>query len=199
MGVSEGTATLTGKAKDGSGKTVRVTVTIAKPVTVIRTPLKTVYLKKGTSLSLPVCADSVSAQGKEDINAKLTYKSSNSKVAAVSAAGKIKAKKTGKATITVTALNGKSLKIKVNVVKKAKALKKITLKKPPKSLKVGRTAILSLKLTPSGATNLKVKFKVAGKSVKVDKACKLTAVTKGKSKVTVIIVSKKYTRSVTVK
>jgi uncharacterized protein YjdB len=156
-------------------------------------------MTKGASLTLPVCADSTDAQGKPDTKAKLTYASSNPKVVTVDANGKIKVKGKGKATITVTALNGKSTKITVNAVVKAKSLKKLAFVKPPKTMKVGKTAQLKLKLTPATATNLKVKFKASGKSVKVDQAGKITAVKKGKSKITVSAGGKKATQTITVK
>jgi uncharacterized repeat protein (TIGR02543 family) len=176
------------------------TSTIDKNVTKVRTPLASIYLTKGASLTPPVCADSVNPVTKKaETTAKLTWKSSNVKVATVSAAGKIKAKKVGKATITIRAMNGKSTKIKVTVVKKATKLKKLTLKKPPKTMKVGKTAILKLKLAPAKATNLNVKFKVKGKAVKVDKAGKITAVKKGKAKITVSAGGKKIVRAITVK
>ena len=47
--------------------------------------------------------------------AKLSYVSSDKAIATVTATGKIKAKKTGKCTIYVRALNGVSKKIKVTV------------------------------------------------------------------------------------
>jgi uncharacterized protein YjdB len=199
IAVDEGTATLTATATDGSGKSETVTVTIAKPVTAVRTPLTTIYLTKGMGLTPPVCADSVDAQGKADIKAKLTYKSSNPKIATVDANGKIKVKGAGKAAITVTALNGKSAKITVNAVAKAKKLKKLALTKAPKTIKLGKTAVLKLKPNPAAATNLKIKFKVSGKAIKVDQAGKITALKKGKSKITVTAGGKKATYTVTVK
>jgi uncharacterized protein YjdB len=198
VAVSEGTVKLTARA--ANGKTQTITVVIAKPVTSIRTPLKSLYMKKGTSLAPPFCADSKTTTGKADTVAKLTYKSNNKKVATVDAKGKIKARKNGKAQITVTAVNGKKLTIKVTVVKKATALKKVSLTKPPKSLKRGKTAILKVKPTPAKATNLKVTFKSSKpKVLKVDKAGKLTALKKGKAKITVKIGKRKYVRTITVK
>ena len=53
---------------------------------------------------------------KNATNKKVTYKSSNKKVATVSKSGKIKAKKKGKCTITVTSKDGKKkAKIKITV------------------------------------------------------------------------------------
>lgn len=56
-------------------------------------------------------------------SSKVTWKSSNSKVAAVNSSGKVTAKGTGKATITARA-NGKTAKCTVTVKKAYKILKK---------------------------------------------------------------------------
>ena len=75
---------------------------------------------------------------------KLSYKSSNEKVAAVSPKGAVKAKKVGKATITIVAKNGSkkaSRKVSVTVLpaKKYRPVKKLTVLLPHKSLRVGMT------------------------------------------------------------
>lgn len=60
-------------------------------------------------------------------NAVKSWKSSNAKVAKVSAKGKITAqKKTGKATVTVTLKSGKKATVKVTVQKKEVKTTKIT-------------------------------------------------------------------------
>jgi uncharacterized protein YjdB len=202
VGVYEGKVTLTATSKTNPALKYSFTVTIAKNVTKVRTPLTKLYLKKGKSLKPPVCADSVNlVTNKADISAKLTWKSSNSKIATVNpVTGKISPKKKGTATITATAMNGKKLNIKVYVVSKAKGLSKVSLVKPPKSIKKGKTAQLKVKATSAKATNLLVKFKSSKSSViKVDKAGKITALKKGKAKITVTIGKKKYTRTITVK
>ncbi len=68
---------------------------------------KTIRRKKTFQLKTTLTKGSVSN--------KITYKSSNSKVASVSSSGKITAKKNGKATITVTTFNGKKASIKITV------------------------------------------------------------------------------------
>jgi uncharacterized protein YjdB len=199
--VGEGKVTLIAVSKTDPSKKITITVAIAKNVTKIRTPLTKLYLKKGKALTPPVCADSVNAAGKPDTTAKLTWASSKPKVATVNkTTGKITPKKKGTTKITATALNGTKLTLTVKVVPKAKALKKVTLTKAPKSLKVGKTAQLKIKLTSTSATNIVVKFKSSKlKIIKVDKAGKITALKKGKAKITVSIGQKKYTRTITVK
>jgi uncharacterized protein YjdB/fibronectin type 3 domain-containing protein/protocatechuate 3,4-dioxygenase beta subunit len=200
VAVGEGQVKLT--ATDAKGRKYTITVTVAKPVTAVGTPLKTIYLKKGASLAVPVCAYSVNpATKKTDTTAKLTWTSSKPKVAAVDArTGKIKAKAPGTAKVTAKAMNGRTLTITVKVVKKAVALKKFAVSGVKSTLKKGKSAQLKIRLTPSKATNLKVKFKSSKKSVlSVDKAGRLTAVKKGKAKITITVGKKKVTKSVTVK
>lgn len=68
-----------------------------------------VTLKKGASTKLTVTRNPISATD------KVTYKSSNKKIATVSSSGKIVAKKKGKVTITVTSASGKKVTCKVTV------------------------------------------------------------------------------------
>ena len=97
--------TITGKkvgktkitVKSGSKKvTVTVTVTKKAPTGIKGIPAKKT-LKKGKTLTLKARLVPTGAE------AKVTYKSSNKKVATVDAKGKVKAKKAGTAVITVTA------------------------------------------------------------------------------------------------
>jgi hypothetical protein len=181
---------------------IQMTQTAEPPVTAIRTPLKTLYLKKGTSFTPLVYTDSVNPTTKKaGATANLTWTSSKPKIATVDkATGTIRAKEAGAVKITATASNGKKLTITVNVVKNAVKLKDVAFTKPPASLKTGKTAILKLKVTPAKATNLNVKFSSSNKKVlTVDKAGKLTALKKGKAKITVKIGKKTYVKTITVK
>jgi hypothetical protein len=177
-------------------------ITAVQNVTKIRTPLTTVNITKGKKLTLPIeLDDGIITVAK---NVGKTFKSSNTKVVTVdSKTGTIKGIKPGKAKITVIAANGKSLTIKVNVVKKAVKLKKFTLtgvKKNALSLKAGKTKDLKIKLTQSKASDLKVTFKSSKKGVaKVDAAGRITAVKKGKATITVKVGSKTVKVKVTVK
>jgi len=89
---------------------------------------------------------------------KVTYKTSNKKVATVSKKGVITAKKTGKATITVTSTKNKKKKAKVTVKVVAGKVTKVTLNKKTASLQEGEK--LSLKAT------VKTKGKKPNKTVK---------------------------------
>jgi hypothetical protein len=85
---------------------------------------KTIYLKKGSSLLLRLAYD-----GEKDRPVKkdpgVKFKSSKSKVAKISKAGRIKALRTGTSSMTVTASSGKKLNIKVVVSPKKNLLEKI--------------------------------------------------------------------------
>jgi uncharacterized protein YjdB len=193
VGDKEGYVTLTATSKTDPTKKITVTIVVAKNVTAIRTPLKTLYFKKsGKAAFTPAVAfDGRDRDGKAwgyGQTAKVYRKvvSGADKVKVNAKTGKVTPKKTGTAKVTVKALNGKGVTIIVKVVKKAKKLTKAAFKKPPKSLAKGKTKILKLKLTTAKATNLKVTFKSSKPSVlKVDKAGKLWAVKKGKAKITV--------------
>ncbi|MDR0519541.1 MAG: Ig-like domain-containing protein [Clostridiales Family XIII bacterium] len=200
VAVGEGVVTLVAKSVSDPTRQATITVTVAKPVTKVRTPLATLYAKKGTKISPPVAADSVSASGAADISAKLSWATSNPNVAAVDATGKITARKAGTAFITAEALNGKSLRIKIVVVNKAKKISGISLSKAPNKIAVGKSAELRVKISPAKSTNAIVKFKSNNPRVlSVDKAGKITAIKKGKAKITVSVGSKKYTKSIAVK
>jgi uncharacterized repeat protein (TIGR02543 family) len=154
--------------------------------TAIRSPLNTLYLKKGNTITPPVAFDGKAWSYGQ--TAKLTWTSGNPKVATVNkTTGKITAKNVGTAKITATVLNGKAkITFTVKVVKKALKLKKVAFIKPPKSLAVGKTKILKVKLTSPKATDLNITFKSSKPSViQVDKAGKLYALKKGTAKITV--------------
>jgi uncharacterized repeat protein (TIGR02543 family) len=159
-------------------------------VTAIRSPLNTLYLKKGKTITPPVAFDGKDVNGKAwgyGQTAKLTWTSGDPKVATVNkTTGKITAKKVGTTKIIAKSLDGKSYQFTVKVVNKALALKKVTFTKPPTSLAVGKTKILKVKLTSAKATGVNITFKSSKPSViQVDKAGKLFALKKGTAKITV--------------
>lgn len=110
-----GTTTITVSTDNGKTAKVKIKVT-EKSVS-----LKKVTLKEGKKLTLKV-GEKRTLTPKltpSSATAKLTWSSSNEKIVKVSKKGVIKALKKGKATITVTADNGKKAEIKITV-KKAK-------------------------------------------------------------------------------
>ncbi len=106
-----GSAKITVTLKSGKKATVKVKVQSAEVKTKKITEVpKKLSIKKGKKYQLaPVLSPLTSSQ-------KLTYKSSNTKVAKVSKSGKITAVKAGTATITVKS-GSKTVKVKVTVKK----------------------------------------------------------------------------------
>jgi hypothetical protein len=110
-----------------------------------------------------------------------------------------KIKKKKKVSITVTAASGIKKKITVYIVPKVKKLKKIKVKFP-KTLKRNKTKQLKVKLYPSSATNVKIKFKSSKKSgLFVDKSGLMIAKKKGKKYRVTVKAGKKKVRSKKIK
>lgn len=110
-GKKVGKTTIIAKA---DGKTAKCTINVRPAPKKITLNTKSKTLKKGKTFQIKVKKKTPS----NSVSNKMTYKSSNKKVATVSAAGKVKAVKPGRATITVISCN-----------KKAKATIKIIVKK----------------------------------------------------------------------
>lgn len=105
-----GTAVITAKASSGKKATCKVyVVKKAKKAASVKLDKKKVSIKKGGWILLSAVLKPESAT--DTVN----WKSSNKKVASVDAYGFVKAKKKGKATITVTTGNGKKVTCKVTV------------------------------------------------------------------------------------
>lgn len=126
------------------------------------------------------------------------YQSSNKKIASVNKKGKITAKKTGKAKITVTTIKGATATITIKVQKNPVKTKKIAVDKTKLSLKKGQSYPLVVTKTP--VTSLeKITFATSDKKVAtVSKKGKITAKKKGKATITIRCGKKKKTVKVTV-
>ena len=172
----EGTAVIT--VTLASGKTAKVTVTVKmiKTTKLTKVP-KTLSLTTGKKYTLkPVVTPSNSQE-------KVTYKSSNTKIATVSSTGVITAKKVGKVTITVQ--SGKQKATVTLTVKKAPALKAIKNVPTKKTITKGKTYTLKPQLYPSGAI-AKITYTTSNKSIAtVDSKGKITAKKKGTAVITV--------------
>ena len=106
-GKKAGTAKVTVTLK--SGKKATVTVTVKKITTTkLKANRTAINLKQGKSFQLKVTVTPKNSQE------KVTYKSSNTKIATVTGKGKITAKKKGKAVITITS-GKKKITCKVTV------------------------------------------------------------------------------------
>ena len=133
-----------------------------------------------------------------------SWTSSNQKIVKVfgsrNGACTIKAgSKTGKAKITITLASG--LKKTINVTVQKKAVTCTSIKNVPKKLTLKRKRSYQLKpvINPI-ACIYKAKYKTSNKKiVKVTSKGKITAVKKGKTKITVMVGKKKFVCTVTIK
>ncbi|MDR0944742.1 MAG: Ig-like domain-containing protein [Bifidobacteriaceae bacterium] len=177
-GTGPGGSTGTGTTPGGPGTT---TPPPAGPTAVkVKAALGQATLVKGKSYKLVALA--YTADG---VTVPVTYKSSKTKIATVSASGKVKARKPGKAVVTITS-GSQMAKVKVTVLKKrpssaASKVKKVTVKLK-KKLKRGQIVYLTPKLGPKTALAVKVTFKSTKKKVAaIDKAGRLQVLAKGKT------------------
>lgn len=136
-------------------------------------------LKRGSTLKLTAKINPTTATNK-----KVTWSSSNKNIVTVDSYGKVTAKKTGKATITVkTVSGGKTAECTIQVVEPVKSVK---LNKQKLTLKKGKTFKLKATINPSNATNKAVTWSTSHKSIAtVDKYGKVTAKKKGTATITV--------------
>ena len=133
-----------------------------------------------------------------------TWTSSNKKIVKISGSKNgtctIKAgNKTGKAKITITLASG--LKKTINVTVQKKAVTCTSIKNVPKKLTLKRKRFYQLKpvINPITCT-YKAIYKTSNKKiVKVTSRGKITAVKKGKAKITVMVGKKKFVCTVTVR
>lgn len=133
-----------------------------------------------------------------------SWTSSNKKIVTVSGRSNgtctIKAgNKTGKAKITITLASG--LKKVINVTVQKKAVTCTAIKNVSKKLTLNRKKSYQLKpvISPITCTS-KAKYKTSNKKVvKVTSKGKITAVKKGKAKITVMVGKKKFVCTVTIK
>ena len=128
-----------------------------------------------------------------------SYNSSNTKVAKVNKKGKITARKTGKAKITVTTQKGATATITIKVQKNPVKTKKITTDTTNLTFEKGQSYTLSVTKTPITSLE-KVTFKTKNKKVAtVNKKGKIKAKKKGKATITVKCGKKTKKVKVTVK
>lgn len=166
-------------------------VEITKPTTAV------LVLKKGKTYSLKyrVFPDDAT-------NKRVKFTSSNKKVATVSAKGKIKAIKSGYASITVESVTDKE-KSAVIAVKVGTPIEKISVNMDSITLEQGETTSLEATISPIKASYKKIRYITSNQSVAtVSSNGKITAVAAGTAEVTAMAMDgsgKKSTCSVTVK
>lgn len=190
-GVKTGTATITTKMSNGKKASCKVTVVKStKKASSIKLNKKKLTMNKGTYTQLKATLSKKSTD-------KVTWKSSNKKVAKVDSNGVITALKGGTVTITAKAASGKKATCKVTV---KEAATKVKLNKTKATLKKGSTLTLKATITPSSSTD-KLTWSSSNKKVAtVNSKGKVTAKKKGTAVITVKTSSgKKATCSITVK
>ena len=173
----KGRATLTATA--ASGLQIKALVKVQKGIVKTRaiTGLpSTVTIKKGQRSRLTPVLSPLTSQN------PVTYKSSSTKIAAVSRTGRIRGVAPGRCKVTVT--SGKvSVKVTVTVTGvDATAIRHV---RTAYTLKKGRTRQLYPKLTPANATS-RIRYKSSNKKVvTVSPTGKLTAKRKGTATITI--------------
>ena len=174
-----GTAKITVTTKSGAKATCTVKVQKGKVTTKslsISEKKLTLQTKKSTTLTLernPISATE-----------KITWSSSNTKVATVNSKGKVTAKKAGKATITARTSNGKKVTCRVTVKSP-----KVTLKKTKASIGVGKTTAIQIKSTYPSKDTVKSYKSSNTKVAAVSKSGRVKGLKKGTATITVTMKS----------
>ena len=172
-------------AKAGGTAIIKATttngITATCKITVASVQLNTskITLQKGKSTTVVKIIERTPSKDKVQ-----SYKSSNKKVAVVDKNGKVTAKATGKATITVTMKSGATAKYTVTVQKGKVTTKSVSLDKKSVTLLKGKKKTLTATRNPLTATE-KITWSSSDKKVAtVDKNGKVTAKGSGKATIT---------------
>jgi len=189
--VKAGTAVITAASAADKTKKASCTVTVKAAASTVRVQSVTLNVKKLTLGVKEKYKLKAAVKPSNVKNKKVTWKSNKTKIVSVKN-GKLTAKKTGKAKITVTSQADKKKKATVTVtVKKAPVKKsKVTLNKKKVTLKTkGKKKTFQIKAKVKGnfgCASFKYTIDKNGKkAVKVDKNGKVTAKKKGKASITV--------------
>ncbi|MBM6777602.1 Ig-like domain-containing protein [Collinsella tanakaei] len=176
--VAPGSATITVTA-EGGGKTATCAVSVAGAVSGVTLDKTSLSLDKGESYTLKATVTPADAENK-----KVTWRSSDTKVATVDANGKVTAVAPGSATIIVTTEDGN--KTATCAVSVAGAVSGVTLNKTELALKVDESVVLKATVLPENALNKKVTWKSSDTKVAtVDANGKVAAVAPGTATITV--------------
>lgn len=183
-----GKAVVTVTLASGKKAMINITVGKAKVKTSKITGISSgMTLQKGKKINLTPILIPLTSQD------KISYKTSNKKVATVTGRGIVKAKKAGTAKITVKA--GKK-KFTVRIIVPKTATTDLRNVPETKTLKKGKSFKISARKVPSGSEE-KIAYKSSNKKIlTVDSKGKVTARKKGTAKITVK--SGKITKVVTV-
>lgn len=165
-------------------------------------PLLTPTIKLNVSGTVPLQVGksfTVKVSGLAEGDSVAAWKSSNSKIAAVSSNGKITAKKTGTVTVRVTLASGKKAYFKVKVQKNAVGTAKVRVNiTETLNLKAGKTKVIRTVLTPVTSTQ-KITYSSSNTKVAtVSSKGVIKAIGKGQATITVKSGAKKVTITVRV-
>lgn len=179
-GVAKGSAVITCKAKDASGIITACTVTVIEPITGVKLNVanKTLLVGKKVTLKATITPGTVDRK-------YVTWKTSNAKVATVTAGGVVKAVGRGTATISCEAQDGSGIRANCQITVK-QPVKKVKLNKKTLKLKLKKSYKLKATVTPKNADNKAVKWKTSNKKVvTVTQSGKITAKKKGTATITI--------------
>lgn len=122
---------------------------------------KSVHVAVGKSIKLTT---TVKVSPSKAANKKVTYKSSNKKIAKVTSGGTVKGVRTGKCKVTVTSKKNKKKKAKITVYV-VKKVTSITIEKPKDALYVGNSLTLKATVNPASGSYKKVIWKSSNTSI----------------------------------
>ena len=177
-GVAVGTAVLTVKTQEG-GFTATVPVTVYKGARLISLNKNAASLEIGASVTLSGVVSPEDAAYKT-----IKWESSDKSVATVDSNGVVKALKGGKAVITASVENGRvKTTCEITVIQHVTS---VALKTGTLSLYTGKTAALSVTVSPANATDKTVTFLSSNPAVAtVNEKGVVTGVSKGSADITV--------------
>ena len=191
--LSPGEATVTAQAGDKTGIcliTVQKRYIAVESVELDKTELS-LFVDESATLTATVKPDDATDQS-------VSWKSSNEKVARVSSSGEIQAIGVGKATITVTTMDGgKTASCSVVVKNRVESIT-ITAPNGAKEISIGSTLQLKVTVTPEGLSDTETEWKSSDTSVATVSADGLvTAKSKGTVTITVTVKNGSETRTAT--
>jgi uncharacterized protein YjdB len=189
--VSNGTATITVTTADGN-KTATSIITVVRPVTSVSVSPTAATIAVGSTQQLTKTIAPANAT-----NQNVTWSTSNTGIATVSAAGLVNGVSAGNATITVTTVDGN--KIATSVITVVVPVTGVTVSPNTASVDVGNTQQLTNAITPSNATNQNVTWATSNSNVAIVNASGLvTAMAPGSTTITVTSASGNHTATASI-
>lgn len=179
-GVKRGTVRIIAMSRDGGNARANISIQVVQLAEKITLDKKELTVDVGRTGVLKATVLPTDTNDK-----KVTWTSSDEKIAKVNAQGRVTGVKVGECEIICTSKTSGKVQAKATVHVQ-QPVKKVTLKDAP-AVYVGESAQLSWKIEPADATNKAVTFRSANEGiVKVDKDGKVTGVKAGETYVTVM-------------